>query len=82
MNDDDIPVLRDAVIVRRQSTRLSPAQIDTLCDSINVAARALIDNLLAEGLRECEAILRAQINDRLSDELPAMIEKTLRDKLG
>jgi hypothetical protein len=82
MNDDDIPVLRDAVIVRRQSTRLSPAQIDNLCDSINVAARALIDNLLAEGLRECEAILRAQINDRLSDELPGMIEKTLRDKLG
>jgi len=82
MNDDDIPVLRDAVIVRRQSPRLSPAQIDALCDSINISARALIDSLLAEGLRECEAILRAQINDRLSDEFPAMIEKALRDKLG
>lgn len=80
-SDDDIPVLRDAVI-RRQSARLTPAQIDDLCDSINVSARALVDSLLAEGLRECEAILRAQINDRLSDELPSLIEKALQDKLG
>ena len=80
-SDDDIPVLRDAVI-RRQSARLTPAQVDDLCDSINVAARSLVDSLLAEGLRECEAILRAQINDRLSDELPALIEKAVQDKLG
>jgi hypothetical protein len=80
-SDDDIPVLRDAVI-RRQSARLTPAQVDDLCDSINVSARALVDSLLAEGLRECEAILRAQINDRLSDELPSLIEKALQDKLG
>ncbi len=81
MNDDDIPVLRDAVI-RKPSTRLSPTQIDVLCDDMNVSTRTLVDSLLAEGLRECEAILRAQINDRLSDELPALIEKVLRDKLG
>ena len=80
-SDDDIPVLRDAVI-RRQSARLSPAQIDALCDSINASSRALVDSLLAEGLRECEAILRAQINDRLSDELPALIERAMRDNLG
>jgi hypothetical protein len=80
-SDDDIPILRDAV-ARRTSARLSPAQIDALCDSINVSSRALVDSLLAEGLRECEAILRAQINDRLSDELPALIERAMRDSLG
>jgi hypothetical protein len=80
-NDDDIPVLRDAV-VRKRSPQLSPEKIDALCADINAAASELIDKLLAEAIREAENTLRLQINDRLNDELPTLIEKTLQEKLG
>jgi len=80
-NDDDIPVLRDAVI-RKHSTQPSPEEIDEICTGINAAASELIDKLLAEAMREAANTLRLQIDDRLTDELPALIEKTLHEKLG
>ena len=80
-NDDYIPVLRDAV-VRKHSPQLSPEEIDEICAGINAAASELIDKLLAEAMREAENTLRLQIDDRLNDELPALIEKTLQEKLG
>ena len=79
-NDDDIPVLRDAVARKPQAT-VSPEQIDEICDSLSAEAWVLLDKLLVEALREAEERLRLQINDRLNDELPALIEKTLREKL-
>ena len=80
-SDDDIPVLRDAVS-RKQPTGLTPEQLDELCDSLNANAWVLIDKLIAESLRDAEETLRLKISDRLSDELPALIEETVRDKLG
>jgi hypothetical protein len=80
-DDDDIPVLRDAV-ARRQPLKLSPEEIDDLCAGINTAAAELIDKLLAEAMREAEYTLRLQVNERLSDELPELIEKTLHEKLS
>jgi hypothetical protein len=80
-DDDDIPVLRDAV-ARRQPLKLSPEEIDDLCAGINTAAAELIDKLLAEAMREAEYTLRLQVNERLSDELPELIEKTLQEKLS
>ena len=80
-DDDDIPVLRDAV-ARRQPLKLSPEEIDELCADINDAAAELIDKLLAEAMREAEYTLRQQVNERLKDELPTLIEKTLQDKLS
>ena len=79
-NDDDIPILRDAVI-RKHSPQLSPGEIDEICAGINAAAAELIDKLLAEAVREAENTLRLQISDRLNDELPTLIEKTLQEKL-
>ena len=80
-NDDDIPVLRDAVI-RKHSPQLSPEEIDDICAGINAATTELIDKLLAEAVREAENTLRLQINERLNDELPALIEKALQEKLS
>jgi hypothetical protein len=80
-DDDDIPVLRDAV-ARRQPLKLSPEEIDDICAGINTAAAELIDKLLAEAMREAEYTLRLQVNERLSDELPELIEKTLQEKLS
>ena len=81
MNDDEIPVLRDAVARKPQET-LSHEQVDELCDSLSAETWVLIDKLLAEALRETEEALRFKINDRLNDELPALIEKALREKLA
>ena len=80
-DDDDIPVLRDAV-ARRQPLKLSPEEIDDICAGINTAAAELIDKLLAEAMREAEYTLRLQVNERLSDELPELIEKTLQENLS
>lgn len=80
-DDDDIPVLHD-VVARKPQVSFSPEQIDELCDGLSAEAWVLLDKLLAEALREAEESIRIKINDRLSDELPALIEKTLREKLA
>jgi len=80
-DDDDIPVLRDAV-ARRQPLKLSPEEIDDICAGINASASELIDKLLAEAMREAEYTLRQQVNERLNDELPGLIEKALQEKLS
>lgn len=80
MSDDDIPVLRDAV-ARKPRGRLNQEQIDEICAGISADAQALIDNLVAEALREAETELRARLNERLQDEIPALVEKALRDTL-
>ncbi len=81
MSDDDIPVLRDAV-ARKPRGRLNEDQVDEICDSLSDAARDLVDKLVAEALREAEAEIRERLNERLQDELPALVEKALRDKLN
>ena len=80
-NDNDIPVLRDAV-ARRPANQLSPEQIDDVCDRLSAEAWVLLDKMLAEALREAEENIRIMMNDRLSAEFPALIEKTLQEALG
>ena len=41
----------------------------------------LFDKLLAEALLEAENTLRSQIDERVSDELPALVEKILLARL-
>ena len=79
--DEEIPVLTEAV--RRKPGRdLSTEQIDEICDSLAAEAWVMLDGLIAESLRDIEEELRIKINDRLGDELPRLIEKTLHEKLG
>jgi len=79
MSDDDIPVLRDAVA--RKPRGLSAEQIDELIDSLSAESWVLIDKLVQESLKEAEETLLVRINDRLSEELPSLIEKTVREQL-
>ena len=79
-DDDEIPVLREAVARERQPG-LTPEQIDEVCDGLSAEAWVLLDKLIADALRDIEETLRFKINERLSDELPALVEKTLREKL-
>ena len=78
--DEDIPVLTEAV--RRRGKDLTSEQIDEICDSLAAEAWVMLDGLIAESLRDIEEELRIKINDRLGDELPQLIEKTLHEKLG
>lgn len=80
-DDDDIPVLRDAV-ARRAQSGLSQEDVDDICDVVNAEAWVLIDKIIAEALREVEGQLRDRISDRLSDEFPALIDRILREKLA
>ncbi len=79
--EEDIPVLTEAVR-RKAGQELSRDQIDALCDSLAAEAWVLLDGLIADSLRDMEEQLRVSINDRLGDELPKLIEKTLHEKLG
>jgi uncharacterized protein (DUF2267 family) len=80
-SDDDIPVLRDAV-ARRKTARFSQEQIDEICSKLTADAWVMLGSLLEDALQEAEDNLRIRINDRLSNEFPALIEKTLREKLA
>ena len=80
-DDNDIPVLRDAV-ARRPASQLSPEQIDDVCDKLSAEAWVLLDNMLAEALREAEENIRVMMNERLSAEFPSLIEKALQEALG
>lgn len=80
-DDTDIPILTDAVR-RRTQGELSREQIDELCDGLAAATWVMLDRLIAEAMADIEEQLRLNINDRLGDELPALIEKTLREKLA
>lgn len=79
--DEEIPVLTE-VVRRKSGNELSGAQLDELCDSLAAETWVLLDNLIAESLRDVEDTLRVRINDRLGDELPKLIEKTLNEKFG
>lgn len=81
MNDDDIPVLTDAVR-RSAPAGFSRQQVDDVCDALSAEAWVLIDRIVAEALREVEDDLRVRINERLADELPQLIANSLREKLG
>ena len=81
VHDDEIPILTDAVS-RRSRGQLSGDQVDELCDGIAAETWVLVDSLISDALRDIEDQLRVKINDQLGDHLPALIEKTVREKLG
>lgn len=81
MNDDDIPVLRDAV-ARRTGEGLSDEQLDDVTDRLITATRDLVDELLEGALRDAEDVLRIRLTERLNDELPGLIDNVLRDRSG
>ena len=79
----DIPILRTAVSRKRaDKPEFSQEQLDNLRAQLSADIRTLVDELLEERLNEAAANLRLEINDRLGDELAAMIDKALQDRLG
>ena len=79
-DDDDIPVLKDAVA--RRSPRLTPKQLDEICASVSEATARLVNSLLAEAMQTVATSIREEISEQLDDELPELIEKTIHKQLG
>jgi len=79
-DDDDIPVLKDAVA--RRSPRLTAKQLDEICASVSEATAHLVNSLLAEAMQTVATSIREEISEQLDDELPELIEKTIHKQLG
>jgi len=80
---NDIPVLREAVNRKRsEKPALATEQMENLRAQLSADMRTLVDELLADALNDAQANLRLILNDRLSDELPDLIDQALQGRLG
>ena len=82
---DALPVLTDTV--DEQAVVSHPARdYDTLVAELQTelvaATMNLAEGLLHAAFREVEATLFEQVSNRLRQELPELIDRTLRDRLG
>jgi hypothetical protein len=72
-----VPILRDAVV---EAAAPGPeGRLEALQAELTAVAHELTERLLHAAVREMEAALFQQVSDRLRDELPAIIERVLRD---
>ena len=80
---NDIPVLRETVSRKRsEKPAISAEQLKNLRAQLSADMRTLVDELLADALNDAHANLRLIVNDRLSDELPDLIDHALQARLG
>ena len=56
--------------------------MENLRVQLSADMRTLVDELLADALNDAQANLRLIVNDRLSDELPELIDRALQARLG
>jgi hypothetical protein len=80
-SSNDIPVLRDPVS-KKSGLELDPELIENLRARLSADMRTLVDEVLAEALADAQENLRLIVNDRLSEELPDLIEQALKARLG
>lgn len=74
-----IPVLRDAV--EAAPRRLAEDDIAALQAELVAMTRTLAEQLLNGALRDMEAALFEQLDNRLREELPGLIDKVLQEHL-
>ena len=77
--DSAVPVLRD--IVREPARGLSEDDLVALQTELTTLTRDVAEQLVSGALRDMEAALYEQLDGRLRDELPALIEKVLQEHL-
>ena len=77
--DSAVPVLRD--IVREPARGLSEDDLIALQTELTTLTRDVAEQLVGGALRDMEAALYEQLDGRLRDELPALIEKVLQEHL-
>jgi hypothetical protein len=75
----EVPILQDAVTLEADPT--PEAQLEALQAELTAVAHELTERLLHAAVREMEAALFQEVSDRLREELPAIVERVLRDHL-
>ena len=79
VSESAVPVLRD--IVREPARGLSEDDLTALQTELTALTRDVAEQLVGGALRDMEAALYEQLDGRLRDELPALIEKVLQEHL-
>ncbi|MGI9264896.1 MAG: hypothetical protein ACR2QU_08195 [Gammaproteobacteria bacterium] len=79
VSESAVPVLRD--IVSEPSRGLNEDDLAALQTELTTLTRDLAEQLVGGALRDMQAALYEQLDGRLRDELPALIEKVLQDHL-
>ena len=79
VSESAVPVLKD--IVSEPARGLSEDDLAALQTELTTLTRDLAEQLVGGALRDMQAALYEQLDGRLRDELPALIEKVLQDHL-
>jgi hypothetical protein len=79
VSESAIPVLRD--IVNEPARGLSEDDLTALQAELTALTRDVAEQLVGGALRDMEAALYQQLDGRLRDELPTLIEKVLQEHL-
>jgi hypothetical protein len=79
VSESAVPVLRD--IVSEPARGLSEDDLTALQTELTAMTRDVAERLVGGALRDMEAALYEQLDGRLRDELPALIEKVLQEHL-
>jgi hypothetical protein len=75
----DVPVLQDAEAPPQP--QITEEQLVSMQAELTTLTRDLADRLLDHAMRDMEAALVEQVSNRLREELPALIERVLRENL-
>jgi hypothetical protein len=85
-NDENIPVLTDAVEIKSATTIAAPIldefQIDELRKSLTDSAYRLMERQIYSSIREMENTLQEVLTKQLGDELPELIDRILQEHLN
>ena len=80
---NNIPVLRSAVSRKRETEdKIDSELLKNLRAQLSADMRTLVDEILADALKESAENLQVTVNDRLASELPELIDQALRSKFG
>ena len=79
-NDDDIPVLTDA-IERAPAVPAPGVDIDALQDEICASSLRMAEAMLLDACREAEHVLMERTMSTLRAELPAIVRGALKQHL-
>jgi hypothetical protein len=74
-----VPVLQDAEAPPQP--QITEEQLVSMQAELTTLTRDLADRLLDHAMRDMEAALVEQVSNRLREELPALIERVLRENL-
>jgi hypothetical protein len=79
-NDDDIPVLTDAIdVASRDKHGLSDDELATLEARLSAVSLQMAEELLRDACREAENVLMKRVMNELRAALPGVINRSLRE---